>query len=70
MYETLFFKNVHTNEVVAFLKGVNMGSRLESLRARITSEITILANDEFGFIIGGTTIKNKQEKNVKSVFVH
>ncbi len=62
MSETLFLKNVYTNEVIAILKHVDLKSPLQNLRLRISSEITLLSNDAFEFIIAGTAIKKKQEQ--------
>ena len=65
MSETLFLKNVYTNEVIAILKHVDLKSPLQNLPLRISSEITLLSNDAFEFIIAGTAIKKKQEQKYK-----
>ena len=65
MSETLFLKNVYTNEVIAILKHVDLKSPLQNLHLRVSSEITLLSNDAFEFIIAGTAIKKKQEQKYK-----
>ena len=65
MCETLFLKNTCTNKVLAFLKDVDMQSRLQNLRVRINSEISLLSNGIFEFVIAGTAINKKQEQKYK-----
>lgn len=55
----LCLKNVETSEIVAVLRDVDLGSRLEELRAKI--EVELPGISEYEFSLCGTGIRRKQE---------
>lgn len=57
----LSLKNAETNELIAVLNDVDLGSRLGELRARIQSELPRLKESCYEFAISGTGITRKQE---------
>ena len=57
----LSLKNAETNELIAVLNDVDLGSRLGELRARIQSELPRLKESCYEIAISGTGITRKQE---------